>query len=509
MSDKPLDSVYVQIGADTSSYEDGQKKVLDGLKKIDDQSSKSNEKKEKAEKESGKRLTEQIDGLGKLSLAFLGVGSVVAGITSIAGFSVNMANQNANLSRNADLLTMNTNTLKAWGAVAKEVGGSEEGITNTFLSLNGAIAALKQGTGGAAELQALSQIAARAQSTPAFDLVKGEVDILKLSDQLKKIKETEGDIAAFNLAKSLNMDSGTYQTLTRGASDLNDALKKQEALISINVDRSRELQKAHADLTSAWDAFTNKIADGVALPLIKMMTAGINGNNDGKIENEFDYINKNAKPIAEPVIPKNETKQQKAARLLENKGWSKEQAAGIVGNLERESGLDTAAIGDHGQAVGMAQWHPDRQKDFKKMMRKELSQASFEEQIFFVDWELKNTEKKAGDLLKQTKTPAEAASVFAKYAERPKDKEGEALKRGVLAEDIYRGLSPQINNMSSMVGAGNVAPIPSASAKNEITTNINAINVVSHATNAPDLVKDMKAALNDNSLITAGMYALQ
>ena len=112
-------------------------------------------------------------------------------------------------------------------------------------------------------------------------------------------------------------------------------------------------------------------------------------------------------------------------------------------------------------------------------------------------------------MLKQTKTPAEAASVFAKYAERPKDKEGEALKRGVLAEDIYRGLSPQINNMSSMVGAGNVAPIPSASAKNEITTNINAINVVSHATNAPDLVKDMKAALNDNSLITAGMYALQ
>jgi hypothetical protein len=46
-----------------------------------------------------------------------------------------------------------------------------------------------------------------------------------------------------------------------------------------------------------------------------------------------------------------------------SKGYTPEQAAGIVGNLQAESGanLRTDAVGDQGRAYGIAQWHKPRQ----------------------------------------------------------------------------------------------------------------------------------------------------
>jgi len=83
-------------------------------------------------------------------------------------------------------------------------------------------------------------------------------------------------------------------------------------------------------------------------------------------------------------------------------GWTKEQAAGIVGNLQEESGknLDTKAVGDGRKAKGIAQWHPDRQAKFQEIMGKQVMDATLEEQLKFVDWELKNSHKVAGDKLK-------------------------------------------------------------------------------------------------------------
>lgn len=101
-------------------------------------------------------------------------------------------------------------------------------------------------------------------------------------------------------------------------------------------------------------------------------------------------------------------------------GYSKEQAAGIVGNLQTESGrnLDVNAVGDGGQARGIAQWHPDRQAAFAKMFGHDIKQSTLEEQLKFVDYELKNTEKSAGDKLKLAKSAAQAAQLVDKLYER-------------------------------------------------------------------------------------------
>lgn len=101
------------------------------------------------------------------------------------------------------------------------------------------------------------------------------------------------------------------------------------------------------------------------------------------------------------------------------KGYSREQAAGIVGNLHGESRLSTTAVGDGGKAYGLAQWHPDRQSIFQKIFGKSIKQSTFNEQLEFVHWELNNNESRAGRMLKQAGTVADATKIFMKEYERP------------------------------------------------------------------------------------------
>ena len=100
-----------------------------------------------------------------------------------------------------------------------------------------------------------------------------------------------------------------------------------------------------------------------------------------------------------------------AISFFKSKGWTNEQAAGIVGNLMEESGskLSANSLGDNGQAYGIAQWHPNRQADFKKQYGKDIRESTTQEQLAFVDWELNNTHKSAGAQLKKAKTAEEAA----------------------------------------------------------------------------------------------------
>lgn len=112
------------------------------------------------------------------------------------------------------------------------------------------------------------------------------------------------------------------------------------------------------------------------------------------------------------------TKIQQAMTSLTKKGWTQAQAAGIVGNLVTESKLNTNAVGDNGKAYGIAQWHPDRQAKFKEVMGKDIRGSSLEEQLTFLDWELRHTEKKAGTALMGASTAAQAASIFDRKYER-------------------------------------------------------------------------------------------
>lgn len=147
-------------------------------------------------------------------------------------------------------------------------------------------------------------------------------------------------------------------------------------------------------------------------------------------------------------------------------GWSKEQAAGIVANLQAESNMNPRAVGDNGKAVGIAQWHPDRQANFRRWAGKDLKDASVEEQMRFVHYELtQGSEQKAGALLRATQNARQAGEVVSRYYERPLASDAEASRRGSSAAQIAQTTTIQV------IGAGD--PVATANRVADAQTRVN------------------------------------
>jgi hypothetical protein len=101
-------------------------------------------------------------------------------------------------------------------------------------------------------------------------------------------------------------------------------------------------------------------------------------------------------------------------------GWTPAQAAGLVANLQAESGknLNPAALNPKEQAYGIAQWRGSRQRDFAKEIGKPMQGSSLQDQLQFVQWELNNTEARAARALKSARTAEDAAAIVDQYYER-------------------------------------------------------------------------------------------
>jgi hypothetical protein len=155
---------------------------------------------------------------------------------------------------------------------------------------------------------------------------------------------------------------------------------------------------------------------------------------------------------------------EEAQAFFESKGWTKEQAAGIVGNLVEESGLRTDAVGDGGRAYGIAQWHPDRQQNFRNYAGKDIRQSTFQEQLEFVNWELNNTEKAAGNKLRGAASAEDAAAIVDQYYERSAGihrQERIANSSAIMAGDFSKvstsGAAGYSNNSSMLSSLGDLS----------------------------------------------------
>lgn len=180
--------------------------------------------------------------------------------------------------------------------------------------------------------------------------------------------------------------------------------------------------------------------------------------------------------------------------FFESKGWSAAQAAGIVANLQAESGMRAEAVGDNGKAYGIAQWHPDRQANFAKWAGKDIRQSSLAEQLAFVHYELTaGTEQKAGMALRGAITAQKAGALVSSMYERPADQEGEATKRGRMARALALGIP---GAAGAATGAGAAASAPAAGNTTTVSTHVGEIKIYSAATDAAGIAKDLGAELD-------------
>lgn len=125
-------------------------------------------------------------------------------------------------------------------------------------------------------------------------------------------------------------------------------------------------------------------------------------------------------PVAKPATNLKGTDEKAIylmKRLQSELNLTKEQAAGVAGNIAQESGFDPhGKAGDGGVALGIAQWHPDRRRGI------DLTKMSYEDQVSYLIKELQTerTFNAYGGLnkLRQMKTASEAAEFIDKAYER-------------------------------------------------------------------------------------------
>ncbi|MFV3292275.1 phage tail tip lysozyme [Pseudomonas sp. NY11955] len=157
-----------------------------------------------------------------------------------------------------------------------------------------------------------------------------------------------------------------------------------------------------------------------------LYSSGLNAGEEEELRN--NRLRKGGSEAAAAVID-----------FFRAKGWTEDQAKGIAANLEQESGFRADAVGDGGNAYGLAQWHPDRQANFTRFSGKDIRQSTAQEQLDFIHYELtRGREKSAGERLRMAGSASEAAAIVSQYYERPADQSGEMARRSAIA-DSYGG----------------------------------------------------------------------
>lgn len=127
---------------------------------------------------------------------------------------------------------------------------------------------------------------------------------------------------------------------------------------------------------------------------------------------------------------------QQAIDFFMSKGLTREQAAGIAGNLLHESNFSPTAVGDGGTSFGIAQWHNGRGDAMKAWTQANgYSPTSFRGQLEFLWHELNHSESNALSKLRATSTPFDAGMAFCRWFERPAVI---SPARGEAAERFYR-----------------------------------------------------------------------
>lgn len=141
--------------------------------------------------------------------------------------------------------------------------------------------------------------------------------------------------------------------------------------------------------------------------------------------------------------------------LMDRGRWTQEQAAGILANLQAESGMNPAAVGDHGHAYGLAQWHEDRQADFAKWAGHDIHQSTAAEQLDFLDYELfQGKWQMAGKLMRAAQKREQMAQVMSNRYEMPAGGQAEADRRAASAVHVSSQTTVHVNGSSDPHATG-------------------------------------------------------
>lgn len=190
----------------------------------------------------------------------------------------------------------------------------------------------------------------------------------------------------------------------------------------VDGDTDRILNYLGSDLQYNNGSTKVKYNEGIVLPTLTVTPNARwtelvpNKYHTGWVYPDSRAADPNAKPF-EYIVPKTYAKGGKinkvnpsAVRALNyfvGKGLSREQAAGIVGNLMTESGLNTRALNPYSGAYGIAQWLGSRKT---ALFNKYGNNPTLDQQLDFIWHELNSSHSRGLRMLKGSSNVNDAAA---------------------------------------------------------------------------------------------------
>ena len=157
---------------------------------------------------------------------------------------------------------------------------------------------------------------------------------------------------------------------------------------------------------------------------------------------------------------------------LEKRGLSHEDSIAVTANLQAESGSGFNPRAHNAGHVGIAQWDSTRQAHFRSLYGIDVQDATRDQQLDFVVWELRNTHKAAYDAMQRATTLDEKTAAIDRHYEMPGNyavndpvRQGYAhgYDRGIIA-DKQTSISPDVDAALRRLRAAptTISPSPAA-----------------------------------------------
>jgi len=492
-----IDALVVTLGLDAKAFKKGSEESLKHVKKTGEEAERVGKNMER----SGQQAAQFFAKLRTEALSLLAVFTAGAGLKN---FTVNTINTAAGLGRMSDNLGLSTERLTAWQRVAENAGGSVSGMTARLKTATLAVANYKLGIGDESNSKGSFLGLQREDFESAETLLKGQARILHEAykvnpqDAIAKAAMMQIDEDTFNVMKN-----GPAVMMANV-----DAMQKLSAITRDSAEQADKLRKMFLDIERQFTAVATKILFALAPTIEKLLdklnqlgewfnknpesiNAGINTTLEtfkvmakvvGLIADGWSKIigyvaatgraihkvlpdwvsDKIGKFVADaieepqqktnPAITTPSTKnsvygnKDQIYKALLADGYSKEAAAGILGSLQQEnSSFNPSSVNPKSGAAGIAQWLGPRAKQYSQKYGHKVQEGTLSEQIEFMLWEMRNTEKKSGDALRGKVSTEDAAKIHTDLYERPGSVEANIPRRQSFAKQIAATYSSEVN----------------------------------------------------------------
>lgn len=235
----------------------------------------------------------------------------------------------------------------------------------------------------------------------------------------------------------LLVEHGTDKTpgmqLAQSMASMSNALTKAgTGLVPIIMDFrtvSAKLVGEIGDLSTVLAKYLDKTNDHPTLP--GKTTAEVNSRYVDPMTGGYygpgSYRGSDAAPPPPPTAAARHRVMEEARHYFTGHGWTPAQTAGILANINAESGFDPHPGGDRTGSFGLFQFHGTRVALFSQWLRQTTGgrvtnprDATPEQQFAFAQWELtKGDQQSAGRALHREKSAYNSTYVFSSDFERP------------------------------------------------------------------------------------------